>query len=140
MYRYIEIKRLPRHPHLSPLQHNIDPCLSSFLLYPAFLAKERNLMHRYILLRVSYLLQRAATHLSGIFHSIFSMIEKDTTKSLGLRGIRVLEPTSRLQSNREETNANGGTKWRQKRLQKSHTKSVFVGNKKFLRGKSLLDV
>ena len=36
---------------------------SSFLLYRAFLAKERNLMHRNILLRVSYLLQRAATHL-----------------------------------------------------------------------------
>ena len=47
--------------------------------------------------------------LSGIFHGIFSTVEKDTTKSLGLRGIRVPEPTSRLQSNREEANANGGT-------------------------------
>ena len=43
------------------------------------------------------LLQRAATHLSGIFLGIFSTIEKDTTKPLGLRGIRVPEPTSRLQ-------------------------------------------
>ena len=68
LYLYFEIKRLPRHPHLSPLQHEIDPCLSSLLLYRAFLAKEGNLMHRNILLRVIYLLHRAATHLSGIFH------------------------------------------------------------------------
>ena len=66
-------------------------------------------MHRNILLRVSYLLQRAATHLLRIFKGSFFTIEKDTTKSLGLRGIRVLEATSR----REETSANGGTKWRQ---------------------------
>ena len=61
-------------------------------------------MHRNILLRASYLLQRAATHLSGIFHDR----ERFTIKSLGLRGIRVLEPTSRLRPSREETtNANG---------------------------------
>ena len=76
---------------LSPLQHEIEPPLSSFLVHRAFLTNERNLMYRNILLRVSYLLQRAATHLSGIFHGIFSTIEKDTTKSLGLRGIRFLE-------------------------------------------------
>ena len=109
LYLYFEMKRLPRYPHLSPLQHEIEPPLSSFLLYLAFLAKERNPMHRNILLRVSYLLQRAATHLLRIFKGTFFTIEKDTTKSLGLRGIRVLEATSR----REETNANGGTKWRQ---------------------------
>ena len=110
LYLYFEIKRLPRYPHLSPLQHEIDPPLSSFLLYRAFLSEERNLMHRNIILRVdSYLLQRAATHLLRIFKGTFFTIEKDTTKSLGLRGIRVLEATSC----REETNANGGTKWRQ---------------------------
>ena len=103
------MKRLPGYPHLSPLQHEIEPPLSSFLLYRAFLAKERNLMHRNILLRVSYLLQRAATHLLRIFKGTFFTIEKDTTKSLGLRGIRVLETTSR----REETNANGAIKWQQ---------------------------
>ena len=103
---YFEIKRLPRYPHLSPLQLGIDPPLSSFLLYWAFLAKEWNLMHQNILLRVSYLLQRAATYLLRIFKSTFFTIEKDTTKSLGLR---VLETTSR----REETNANGATKWQQ---------------------------
>ena len=79
------MKRLPRYPHLSPLQHEIEPPLSSFLLYRAFLAKE---------------------HLLRIFKGIFFTIKKDTTKSLGLRGIRVLETTSP----REETNANGGTK------------------------------
>ena len=63
LYLYFEMKRLPGYPHLSPLQHEIEPPLSSFLLYLAFLAKERNPMHRNILLRVSYLLQRAATHL-----------------------------------------------------------------------------
>ena len=109
LYIYFEIKRLPRYPHLSPLQLGIDPPLSSFLLYWAFLAKEWNLMHQNILLRVSYLLQRAATYLLRIFKSTFFTIEKDTTKSLGLRGIRVLETTSR----REETNANGATKWQQ---------------------------
>ena len=108
---YFEIKLLPRHPHLSCLQLEIDdPPLFSFLLY---------LMHPNILLRVSYLLQRAATHLSGIFHGIFSTIEKDTTKSLGLRGTRVLELTSRFQSNQEGTNVyggqNGGKFWRLKK-------------------------
>ena len=63
--------------------------LSSFLLYRAFLSSG-----------IATLLQRAATHLSGIFHGIFSTIEKDTTKLLGLRGIRVPEPSSRLKSNR----------------------------------------
>ena len=71
-------------------------------------------MESYICIEIFFLgsdtlLQRAATHLSGIFHGIFSTIEKDTTKSLGLRGIRIPEPTSRLQSNREEANSNGGT-------------------------------
>ena len=89
------MKRLPRYPHLSPLQHEIEPPLSSFPLYRALLAKERNPMHRNILLRVSYLLQRAATHLLRIFKGTFFTIEKDTTKSLGLRGIK--------------TSANGGT-------------------------------
>ena len=45
-------------------------------------------MHRNILLRVSYLLQRAATHLLRIFKGTFFTIEKDTTKSLGLRRIK----------------------------------------------------
>ena len=66
-------------------------------------------MHQNIILTVSCLLQRAATHLLRIFKGTFFTIEKDTTKSLGLRGIRVLEATSR----REETNANGGTNWQQ---------------------------
>ena len=81
-------------------------------------------MHRNILLRVSYLLQRAATHLLRIFKGTFFTIEKDTTKSLGLRGISVLEATSR----REETNANGGTKWRQ------ISKIAFGRNQKFFSG------
>ena len=120
LYLYFEMKRLPQYPHLSPntkLNH-------LFLLYRAFLAKERNLMHRNILLRVRYLLQRAATHLLRIFKGTFFTIEKDTTKSLGLRGISVLEATSR----REETNANGGTKWRQ------ISKIAFGRNQKFFSG------
>ena len=109
------MKRLPQYPHLHPpLQHQIEPPLSSFLLYRAFLAKERNLMHRNILLRVSYLLQRAATHLLLISKGTFFTIEKDTTKSLGLRGIK--------------TSANGGTKWRQ------ISKIAFGRNKKFFSG------
>ena len=90
----------------------------------------RQRMESYICIEIFFLgsatlLQRAATHLSGIFHGIFSTIEKDTTKSLGLRGIRVLEPTPLLQSNREETNANGGTKWRQ--ISKTSKKSYKIG-------------
>ena len=91
-------------------------------------------MHRNILLRVSYLLQRAATHLLRIFKGTFFTIDrsKDTTKSLGLREIGVLEATSR----REETNANGGTKWRQiSKTWKNHLKhrfwpeqNIFPGN------------
>ena len=71
-------------------------------------------MHRNILLRVSYLLQRAATHLLRIFKGTFFTIEKDTTKSLGLRGIK--------------TSANGGTKWRQ------ISKIAFGRNQKFFSG------
>ena len=88
LYLYFEMKRLPRYPHLSPLQHEIEPPLSSFPLYRALLAKERNPMHRNILLRVSYLLQRAVTLLLRIFKGTFFTIEKDTTKSLGLRRIK----------------------------------------------------
>ena len=132
LYMYFEIKRLPRYTHLSPLLLGIDPPLPSFLLYRAFLTKEWNLMHRYILLRVSYLLQRAATYLLRIFKGTFFTIEKDTTKSLGLRGIRVLEATSR----REETNANGetenGCKFR--RLEKIIEKIAFGRNQKFFSG------
>ena len=130
LYLYFEIKRLPRYPHLSSLQHEIEPPLSAFLLYRAFLAKERNLMHRNILLRVSYLLQHAATHLlSTDFQRYIFTIETDTTKSLRLRGIRVLDATSR----REETKANGTTKRRQisKTWKKSFKKSLLVGIKIF---------
>ena len=52
LYLYFEIKRLPRYPHLSSLQHEIKPPISSFLLYRAFLAKERNIMHRNITLNI----------------------------------------------------------------------------------------
>ena len=114
LYLYFEIKRLLWYPHISPLQHEIEPPLSCSLLYRAFLAKERSLMHWNILLRVSYLLQRAATHLLRIFKGTFFTIEKDTTKSLGLRGIK--------------TSANGGTKWRQ------ISKIAFGRNQKFFSG------
>ena len=138
LYLYFEIKRLPRYPYLSPFQHKIEPPLSSFRPYRAFLAKERNLMHRNILLRVSYLLQRAATHLLRIFKGTFFTIEKDTTKSLGLRGIRVLEATSR----REEAYANGGIKFRQiSNTWKNHQKNRFWWESNFFfRETSLLYV
>ena len=47
---------------------------------------------------------------------------------------------SRLQSNREETNANGGTKWRQILKNLNLKKIVCVRVKKFIRETSLLDV
>ena len=128
LYLYFEIKRLLWYPHISPLQHEIEPPLSCSLLYRAFVAKERSLMHWNILLRVSYLLQRAATHLLRIFKGTFFTIEKDTTKSLGLRGIRFLEATSR----REETYANGGIKFRQiSNTWKNHQKNRFWWEFKF---------
>ena len=129
LYLYFEIKRLLWYPHISPLQHEIEPPLSCSLLYRAFLAKERSLMHWNILLRVSYLLQRAATHLLRIFKGTFFTIEKDTTKSLGLRGIRVLEATSE----REEQN---GGKFR--KLEKIIKKIAFDRNQNFFRETSLL--
>ena len=72
----------------------------------------------------------------------FSTIEKDTTKSLGFRGIKVLKPTSLLQSNREETNANDETKRGAnfEDLKKSLKNIALVGSKKFFRETSLLDV
>ena len=65
-------------------------------------------MESYICIEIFFLgsatlLQRAATNLSGIFRGIFSPIEKDTTKALGLRGIRVHQPTSLLQSNQKSS-------------------------------------
>ena len=94
-------------------------------------------MHRNILLRVSYLLQRAATYLLRIFKGTFFTIEKDTTKSLGLRGIRVLEATSR----REETNAQWWNKMAAnfEDLKKSLKKSLLFGIKIFFRETSLHD-
>ena len=87
----------------------------SFFLYRAFLPKQWNLIYasKLILLRICRYgyVDVTCCNTSLILHGIFSTIEKDTTKSLGLRTIRVPESTSRLQSNREETNANGGTKW-----------------------------
>ena len=116
MFCYFEIKRLPRHPGLSPLQHEIDRPLSPL-----------SQTESYICIEIFFLEYVDATccNTSLILHGIFSTIEKDTTKSRGLRTIRVPEPTSRLQSNREETNANGGTKWRQ--ISKTSKKSYKIG-------------
>ena len=145
LYLYFEIKRLPRHPRLSPPQHEIDLPLSPFFLYRAFLPKQWNLIYasKLILLRIRRYgyVDVTCCNTSLILHGIFSTIEKDTTKSLGLRTIRVPElrhgssPTERRLMRMVEQN---GGKFR--RLRKNHTKSVFVGMKKFLRGKSLLDV
>ena len=131
LYMYFEIKRLPRYPHLSPLQLGIDPPLSSFLLYWAFLAKEWNLMHRNILLRVRYLLQRAATYLLRIFKGTFFTIEKDTTKR-HLRGIRV-HGERRLMRMVEQN----GSKFR--RLEKIIKKIAFGRNQKFFSGNVIVD-
>ena len=66
-----------------------------------------------------------------IFKGTFFTIEKDTTKSLRLRGIRVLDATSR----REETKANGATKWRQiSKTCKNHLKNRFWSESKFFSG------
>ena len=46
--------------------------------------KNRILCIEILFLGLATLVQRAATHLSAIFHDIFSTIKKDTTKSLGL--------------------------------------------------------
>ena len=74
-------------------------------------------------------MQRSATHLLRIFKGTFFTIEKDTTKSLGLRGIRVLEATSE----REEQN---GGKFR--KLEKIIKKIAFDRNQNFFRETSLL--
>ena len=96
LYLYFEIKRLSRYPNLS-LQHEIDPPLSSFLLFRAFLAKERNLMHQNIVLRVSCLLQRAATHLLRIFKGTYSFHDRERYNQITwpLSRIRVLRHDER---------------------------------------------
>lgn len=58
---------LPQHLCLSPLQHKVDPLLSSFLLYRAFL-RNGILCINMFLLGTAMSLQCAATELSGIFH------------------------------------------------------------------------
>ena len=109
LYLYFEMKRLPRYPHLSPFQHEIEPPLSSFLLYLAFLAKERNPMHRNILLIGSATICNVLRHISYAFSKVH--FSRSQAKSLGLRGIK--------------TTANGGTKWRQ------ISKIAFGGNQNF---------
>ena len=89
-------------------------------------------MHRNILLRVSYLLQRAATYLLRIFKGTFFTIEKDTTKSLGLRGIRV-HGERRLMRMVEQN----GSKFR--RLEKIIKKIAFGRNQKFFSGNVIVD-
>ena len=113
------IKRLPRKPHLSPLQHETDPPLFSLLLYRTFLTKEHT---------SKYSSQGQLPFSSMLKHisQAFSTIEKDTTKSLGLRGIRVLEPTPLLQSKCEWWNKMAAN-FEDKKIIK---KSLLVGIKK----------
>ena len=85
-------------------------------------------MHRNILPRVGYLLQRAATHLLRIFKGTFFTIEKDTTKSLGYviaRGDQC-EWWNKMAANFENL--------------KNHQKIAFYRNQTFFQETSLLYV
>ena len=95
LYLYFEIKRLPRYPHLSPLQHEIEPPLSSFLLF-FFIGRslpENGILfiEIFFLGSATFILQLAAAHLLRIFKGKFFTIKKDKTKSLGLRGKEFLK-------------------------------------------------
>ena len=108
LFLYFEIKRLPRYPHLSPLQrgHSLPK-------------RKQNLMHRNILLRISCLLQRVLRHISYAF----------SPRS------RKIQPNHLATSRQEETNANGVTKWRQiSKTWKPHQKNRFWSESKFFSG------
>ena len=140
LYLYFEIKNLPRYPHLSSLQHEIEPPFFLLFFFIGRCLPKNGILCIEIFFLGSATFCNMLRHISyaRIFKGTFFTIEKDTTKSLRLRGIRVLDATSR----REETKANGATKWRQisKTCKKSFKKSLLVGIKIFFREMSLLYV
>ena len=125
LYLYFEIKRLPR-THIFHFSNTKLIHLFLLFFFIGSSPKNRILCIEILFLGSATLVQRAATHLSAIFHDIFSTTEKDTTKSLGL---------SRLQSNREEISANGETKWWQ--ISKTSQKNRFSSDSKNSSGERL---
>ena len=101
-------------PHLPPLQHKIGPFLSPPQSLRACGAKERNTVHAY---SIRFVFDVSTSRFNTTFtafsrnvqkyRDLFSMRSRERLKS------RVPESTSQLLLNREETNANGGPKWRQ---------------------------
>ena len=103
-------------PHLPPLQHKIDPFLSPPQSLRACGAKGRNPVHAYSIRFVfdvstsrcntSFWHFRETCRNTATCFLLFSVRFRERLKS------RVPESTSQLLLNREETNANGGPKWR----------------------------
>ena len=85
-----------------------------------------------VLLAGSFTLpQRAAMHLSGIFNDLNKsrLGKKRCDRPNWYKFLKLCHHTSRILSGWEETNANGGPKWRQ--ISKILKKSCFVQSKNF---------
>ena len=115
------------HPHLPPLQHKIDPFLSPPQSLRACGAKEC-LFHSLRLwcfhISLRHIFPAFSRNVQK-YRVLFSVRSSERLKS------RVPESTSQLLLNREETNANGGPKWRQ--IWTSyiiHKKFAFYANRK----------
>ena len=94
-----------------------------------------------VLLSKSFkLLQRAAMHLSRIFDDLSKswLGKKRCDRPNWYKFLKLCHHTSRILSGWEETNANGGPKWRQ--ISKILKKSCFVQSQNFFRRISFLNV
>ena len=93
-----------------------------------------------VLLSGSYTLpQRAATHLSGIFDDLnkSQLGKKRCDRPNWYKFLKLRHHTSRILSGWEETNVNGGLKWRQiSKVSKNHLK-MFCSVAKFFSQKFL---
>ena len=127
---------LPRHPHLPPLQYEVDPLLSPFLFNRTHVAEEWNFMHGYIPIWVLYV---ATTRCNASLRHYKSRLgKKRCNRPNWYKFLKLRHHTSRILSGREETNTNGGPKWRQiSKTLKNHKKIMFCSNRKIFPQKFL---
>ena len=127
--------RLPRHPHLPSLQHEVNP---PFFFFFALSGIARRRTESCALKYVSQGQLRCCNvlrHISQAFSTDFFPRSRQI-QTLELESSwTYATTTSWLPFDREETNANGGTKWRQiSKTLKNHWKIAFRRNQKISSG------
>ena len=104
--------------------------------YKTHVAEEWNFMHGYI---PSWVLYVATTRCNAsLRHYNSGLGKKRCNRPNWYKFLKLRHHTSRILSGREETNTNGGPKWRQiSKTLKNHKKIMFCSNRKILSQKFL---